>query len=458
MTVARRLLCALLILAAGCAPKTPPTTTITPRFPGFVFPEVPRELTAQPALAGRHQAAWDLLQAGDVRGAERDFTWVLERSPAYFPSETGLGYVALARKDYRAALQHFELGLAVAPLYAPGLVGRGEALLGLGRTAEAIACFEAALSTNPALSALRPRIDALRFRGLEEEITAARKARDAGRYEEAVQAYERAIAASPESGFLYRELAVAEQRLGRLDAAVEHARRALALDPLDARAHAVVGEVFESRGEFAAAIAEFEKAAALEPGPEMNARLDRARQQAALAALPAEYHAIPAEPAITRAQLAALIGVRLEDLLRAAGERQPLVMTDTRGSWAHPWIAAVVRTGVMDPFPNHTFQPAAGVRRGELATVISRLLGIAAARTPAQLDAWRTARPGFADLSPGHLSYPAAAMAVAANVLQPADDGSFQAGRPVSGAEAIQALDRVAALWQDAGGGAAPRR
>ncbi|HSL23354.1 MAG TPA: S-layer homology domain-containing protein [Vicinamibacterales bacterium] len=433
---------------AACAPKPAPVVTVAPRYPAFMFPGVPPELGADPALVARHDAAWQRLQAGELREAERDFKWVTERSGAFFPSQTGLGYVALAGREFREALLHFELGLAVAPWYVPAMAGRGEALLGLGRRQEAIASFEAVLAANPSMTELRSRVDALRFRAMEDEIGAARRARDVGRFDEAAAAYERAISASPESGFLYRELAAAEQRLGRNDAALAHARKAIELDATDARAHLLAGEILEAQRQFAAALAEYEAAAALEPGEEIQARIESARERAALANLPPEFQAIQQEPSITRGELAALIGVRLDDLIQQARRREAPVMTDTRGHWAAPWIGSVIRAGIMDPYPNHTFQPHARVRRAELALAVSRLLGVLGTRNPRALQQWREARPRFGDLPTTHLGYPAAALSVGAEILEPLEGNTFQPGRPVSGAEALEALERIDALWR----------
>jgi tetratricopeptide (TPR) repeat protein len=439
----------LLAAASACAPKTAPPVATAPRYPSFMFPGVPAGLAQQPALVARHDGAWRFLQGGDLRAAEREFAWVTGELPTFFPSQVGLGYVSLARRDYREALERFELGLVFAPNYPSGLAGRGEALLGLGREAEALVNFDAAVAADPSLTELRARVESMRFRNQEDQVAAARKARDTGRLDEAATAYERALAASPESGFLYRELAAVEQRRGRLDAALAHARKALELDPSDVRAHLVAGEVFEAQRRFTAAVSEYEAAAAIEPGDDLATRIERARERAALAELPPEFQNIQQDPTITRAQLAALIGVRLDDLLLQATRPDAPVITDTRGSWAAPWIGAVVRAGVMDPYPNHTFQPGAYIRRSDLAMAVSRLLGMVGARSPRALEKWRAGRPAFGDLPATHLIYPAAAMAVGANVLMPLEGNTFQPGRAVSGAEALAALERIDALWRE---------
>ena len=99
----------------------------------------------------------------------------------------------------------------------PALVGRGQALLELQRDAEALASFEAALAADPSLTELRGRVDVLRFRATQAMLARAKAAVDAGRIDEARAIYQQAIAASPDSAFLYRELAAVEQRAGPTD-------------------------------------------------------------------------------------------------------------------------------------------------------------------------------------------------------------------------------------------------
>jgi len=130
--------------------------------------------------------------------------------------------------------------------------------------------------------------------------------------------------------------------------------------------------------------------------------------------------------------------------------RIPVVITDARGSWATPWILAVTRVGVMEVYPNHTFQPAELVRRSDLAETSSRVLSLIAAEKPALANAWRNGKRDFADVPPAHLSYAAASMAVGAGVMQPLPDGSFQLARPVTGAEAVAAVKRLEELADSA--------
>jgi tetratricopeptide (TPR) repeat protein len=436
----------LACFVGACTARVPPPLPDTLRHPEFIYPAVPEGLDSTPD-AHRVDAGWRFLQSGDLRSADRAFATAIERAPSLYPARTGAGYVDLARRAYDAALADFTAALVQAPRYLPALVGRGQALLGLKRDDEALAAFEAALAVDGSLTDVRRRIDVLRFKGAQEAVEGARAAAKAGRLDDARAAYRRAIDASPDSPLLHRELGIVERRRGDSQAALTELRKAVELDASDAASLIQIGEMLEQRLDFVGAESMYREAAEVEPTEALTTRIAAVAEKARLAKLPPDFHAIPESPQITRGDLAALIGIRLEPLLLRAQERQ-VVLTDARGHWAAPWITQVARAGVLDPFPNHTFQPRSRVRRGDLAAAVSRLVLIAA--DAEHRDAWTTARPKIADMAPGHLSYPAVSVAVASGVMPLDEDERFAVTRPVSGAEAIDVVERVAALARDA--------
>ena len=444
--VARLVVVLAAAVIAGCAPKTaPPPSSATLRYPDFVFPAAPEAL-ARTSLAERVQRGWLALQAGDTARARREFSAALQSNAAFYPAETGLGYASLADRDYAGAVDSFGRALSQAPRYVPALVGRGDALAGAGRRDEAIGDLEAAVAARPELTDVRRRLDVLVFRHQQETLQAARAAASAGRLDDAAAAYQRAITRSPDSALLYKELAGVERRQGRTDLAVEHLRKAVSLDPSDARAFVQLGEVLEAERDYGAAADAYGRAATLEPGAELFARAAAARAMAGVSRLPGPFQAMAKAARITRGDLAALLGVRLGALLDSAPRRDVVVVTDVTGHWAASWIAAVMRAGVMEPYPNHTFGPDDVVSRLDLARAASRVLELLAARRPRLAREWLEARPQIADVPPGHLGYPAAALVVGAGVMPLVDGADFEPSRPVSGAEAIDVVTRLEGL------------
>lgn len=413
-----------------------------PRHPDFMFPVVPEG--AIPAQVTRIDRGWQYLQLGDLRNAEREFSSAIRQEAGFYPAQTGLAYVALARGNEQDAASRFERALAADAAYVPALVGRGQALLELDRAGDALASFEAALARDPSLTELRSRVEVLRFRATQDLLARAKAAAGAKRWDDARAAYQQAIAASPDSAFLYRELATVEQQAGRDTEALDYFRRAVQLDAADARSLTAIGAILERQGDDLGALAAYERAAAAEPSEVPADVLARLRERVKLSTLPAEYRAIPGEASVTRAQIAALIGVRLEPLLARAKPRQAII-TDIRNQWAQNWITPVVRAGVMDTLPNYEFEPARRVRRGEFAATVSRLLALVGAVRPELAKKWQGARVTVADVPAGHLSHPAVSMVVAAGVM-PLSGGNFDLLRPVGGAEAMDVIGRIEAL------------
>ena len=446
----RRLVIVAAVVISACAPKVVPSPVVTaPKFPDFVQPSVPEALAGSRAVENQRRG-WVFLQAGDLKQAEREFAAALKTVPAFYPAETALGYIELARKDAKAALPHFDKALEIGqqPRDLSTVLGRGQALLALDREPEAVVAFEAALAIDPALTDIRRRVEVLKFRSVERNLEQARQAARAGRLDEAIRAYTTAIASSPESPFLYRELAGVERQKATpadVESALEHFRKATTLEPTDARSLAQIGEILDAREDLEGAAKAYTESLALEANADLQKRLDAVRARLELASLPAEFRAIDQAPQITRADLAALIGIRLPRLLPAA-RSNAVVITDVRGNWAATWIMAVARAGVMEPFANHAFQPRTVVRRTDLAQAVARLLPRAAAQRPDRIKAWETARLKFSDLSSSHLAYPAASAAVASGVLAVAGDNAFQPSRPVTGAEATDAIAKLEAL------------
>ena len=213
---------------------------------------------------------WAFLQSGDLRTAEHEFGAALKAEPAFYPGgDVGSGDSELARKDAKAALPHFEhsLELSTRKDDVSAQLGRGQALIALNRESDALGAFEAALAADPSQTELARRIEVLKFRRVEQGLARARDAAKAGMYRRSGSGLARsaAIASSPDSAFLYRELAGVERQNGDSAAALEHFRKAAALDSGDARSHAQIGELLEAAGDFEGAAKVYGDSLAIEP-------------------------------------------------------------------------------------------------------------------------------------------------------------------------------------------------
>lgn len=441
-----RALALCLVLISACARPVAPPAVTTPRYPDYIFPTLSQPDPRQADLLQQHDVAWRWFQAGDFARAESGFLAVLRRSPQFYPSETALGYLELAQRNFEPAIERFDRVLQANAGYVPALVGRGEALLALSREPEALAAFESAVTLDPELQTIARRVEVLRARAQQANVAAARRAAQANRLDEAAQLYEQAIAASPDSAFLVRDLADVEARQGKTDQALARYRRAVEMDRTDVMSRIRIGEILDASGDLEGARNMYDQANSIEPTAELRRRLAAIDARLAYLKLPAEYRAIPEQPSITRADLASLIGIRLGALLARAPD-QPVVITDARNHWASEWIMATARAGVLEPYENHTFQPGDTVRRSDLAQAVARMLKIIAARRPQLLKDWQSRVQKMGDVGVSNLHYADASLSVAAGIIPLLDDGSFQLSRSVSGADAIDAIRRIERLY-----------
>jgi len=433
--------------AAACASGPPkPATPATPAYRDLPLLTVPAALKASPDVRARHEAAWRRLQSGDLGRASREFADLLRREPAFYPAATALGFLASIDRRYDDAVRRFDAVIAADPTYVPALLGRLDVALVRREDMVALATSELILAVSPERDDVRSQQEALRLRVVQAQLARASAARAAARWDEAQKALDAALELVPDSAVVLRELALVEIARGRFDAADTHVRRSLALDSGDAETHAVMATVLEASGRWREAAEALAKAQAIEPRAEWRERVAALTARADFEALPAEYRAIASSPTVTRGQLAAILGIRVQGALARAPRRVAVVLTDVRSHWAAPWILPVTRAGWMEPFPNHTFQPSALVRRADLAQVAWRVVQDLAASQPAELAAWRSSRPVLADVPWSHLAYPAIAGALASGAMRMAGGDRFLPGRQVTGAETVAAVDRLEQL------------
>ena len=429
--------------AVGCAARAPVVDVAV--YPSYAFPTIP-PVFEDSSAALEHERAWLFLQADDLSAAEVGFTRALSGSPEFYPSTAGLGFVELSRGATEEAIFRFEQALERAPAYVPALLGLGEAFLVADRVNEAIGSFEAAFAADPDLISLLRRVEELRFAGLMAQLNEARAAGADGRDEEALAAYGRLIDLSPESGFLYLELAEVERRQGSADSALGHLEQAVFLDPNAVSAWMMMAELYLADNDLDRGEQALLRADAIEPRDEISKALVDIEARRQDAARTAEFPEIEAAAALTRGQLATLVGVHFERLLREASVGSAAIITDARDYSGYAWLLTVVQARVMEGDANYRFEPDRNVTRAELAEVLMRIYALG--KTSVVVDNL-SSRPRFSDLAPGHLSFSVASEAVSLGILFPRERNSFQPGGQVPGVEAMAAVERLRLLLDD---------
>ena len=418
-------------LLASCAP--PPKEPL-PDSEEYVFPaSVPGQLS--PAEAQRIEKAWRRILGGDALAAQRDMEKLLARSPGLIPAETTLAYARLRAGRLDEAARSFEAVLSRQPDYLPALAGAAAAAARRGDAEGALRLYRRALMVELGNAFLRQRVAELRVQVTERRVAAARAAQEAGRSEEAVATYRQALESAPEVAGLRLELANLLVAAGDVEGAVA----VLRADPTEDRQVLLrLADLETQRRDYPGALEAYRRMLARDPHDDEAQRRSRdVREAVELEQMPEEYRRISTAPAITRADLAALVAVKVSALARVpAGE--PQVAVDISGSWARSHIIKALAYDIMTVYPNHTFQPAAAARRGDVARAVQRIL---------DLLKWPGgAGPNPTDMSRSNVYYYPATRVVAAGLMDLTPAGGFEAWRPVSGPDAVAVMEELVRL------------
>ena len=153
-----------------------------------------------------------LAAAGDLQGAARVFDALLEQDPDNVVAHTNLVGIHGALGDYDQARFHYDTGRAIAPEESSLHVNFGVLMLKQNRPQEAVAAFEAA------------------------------------------------IAAEPDRPAAYKYLGISQQQLGQKTAAIASFRSAVRQDPLDHQSRYLLGSALLDAGDHDGAIRALEKA------------------------------------------------------------------------------------------------------------------------------------------------------------------------------------------------------
>ena len=200
------------------------------------------------------------LQHGDLDKAEATFGRLQSDGKSRGAALTGLGKVALTRRDYRRAIAHFEEALKLWPtatrLYQPLAM----AYQGIGDREKAEENLRHFAVDGAEPSVDDPIADALGDKVAASKVLLRRgqRAGKAGRFDLAEKAFRAAVDADPTDAEAIANLGISLANLGRIDEARARLQQALTMDDSITVAHLSLGVVQDRKGDDQAAIDEYE--------------------------------------------------------------------------------------------------------------------------------------------------------------------------------------------------------
>ncbi|MCI0411415.1 tetratricopeptide repeat protein [bacterium] len=427
-----------LILLSACA--TTPAPVVPPNA-GLADPIRGTELAPNPD----YRAGYAEYLRGNQEKARAKLFRVVQKSSDYYPAYLALGYSYLAENNIEYAESYIRKAIEINPDYAQAHFLLANVLEGQQKYTFALEELSEVARIDPDYPALGQAQNILKLKATEQYLNKGRELAESNP-EEALRYLKAAHNMAPEVPQIPVEIATILLKENNCREAADYLRIAIEKSPEDLAVKNQLADCLFQLQDYQQARILYEEIALQKPGDTaIQQRLDDVKKRIFIENLPVEYQSIPNSPEITRAQLAAYLAVNLETLQKYRSENQQIVV-DIIQHWAQNYIQKVVSLGIMDVYPNRTFQPSQLVTKVELAKAASRILEIVELSGQKQFPV----NPDLVipDIPPGHLYYRLVARPLSSEVISLDADGRFHASRRVSGAEAMSVVNKLKALTE----------
>jgi tetratricopeptide (TPR) repeat protein len=380
---------------------------------------------------------------GDQEKARQEFKNVLRKNPEHYAAYLAIGYTYIAENDLEHAERYVRTALDKNPDYVQGHYTLAFLLEQKLQYEEAISHWEEIKRVKPDYPEIDQAEKILRLKATEQLMTQAKEV-SSSNPDEAIHLYEKAQTIAPEVLQIPFEIAIIQFRKGFCNDALKNLEKSGETVPDDPEIQYAYGECLSESQEYEKALAAYRKAQQLKPDPNTEERIADTQKILSFNAMPEEYRNIGQTSEINRAQFAALIFTNLK-FLGKYGTSNSVIIVDVFDHWAKTYIQKAVDTGMMEVFPNRTFQPSRWISKIELARAAARILEILETNEGKKIPVAQNDL-SIEDVPDGNIYHAMVMKTLTAGVLSLDTDGRFHLNRAVSGAEAQSVVNRLKVL------------
>jgi tetratricopeptide (TPR) repeat protein len=190
----------------------------------------------------------------------------------------------------------------------------------------------------------------------------------------------------------------------------------------------------------------YQKVLELDPKNEaVQRQVEEIKNRLGIVELPSRYNEIASSAALTREDVAALLAVKLKDVLGETSAPPPIII-DISASWASKFILKVTSLGLLEVHSNHAFQPKRTVTKAEFAETLVRVIRYLEGKGFKFIRQIPPDRIKVQDVSPDHFYYQPISQILSYQVMELDAGRAFQPDQPVPGLEAARTIDILLAL------------
>ncbi len=438
----KRILIVLIILMSlfycSCATYQPPP-------PNLYTGELPQSIVTDLSLDERIlvEDAWKSIRVGNTKNALKILEKLGSSNSFYY---TGMGYVAYLTGDPQTAEQYFKASLSYFPDVELAYFGLARVYEDVQNIDDAFSTYREILKKNPDDPWAKPRYEEIKERKTEEALTEARAFLSTGDTTNSKESFLRALYYTPDSKEAHLALGQIYREEKNFQNALLHLKAASAEDPQNTDIRKIYADTLFQAGELKNSLGVYEDLLEQDPGnQEIRDRLETIKNRLGIFELPSQYNAIQATESVTKEDVAALLSVKFKGIIDEQQGKPPIII-DISTSWASRFILHTASLGILDVYPNHTFQPKKIITRAEMAEVLFRLIEHLKRKGYSFIQQIPPNRIQISDVSPSNYYYRPIILLVSYDIMTLSRDRAFHPDQAVSGRETIRLLELILAL------------
>lgn len=428
----------LFIFFWSCATYQPPP-------PSLYIESLPASIVAEFSLEERILAeeAWETLNQGEGKKAEKQISKLGTQNPIY---NVGLAYAYFLQNRLQRAEEFFKVALKDLPDMTLIHSGLAQIYREKGRDDRAFAEFREILKREPEHPWAKQQYEIFKNKKFDESLLEAKAAIAAGDTEGSKEAYLKALYYAPQSTEAHLVLADIYKKENKLQNALVHLLAASSSEPKNTEILKDYAEALYQAAQYTKSLKIYEKLQYLEPeNKQIMNRIESIKNRLGIYELPTRYNSIAFSEAVSKEEIAALLVVKFKGILDEVPGTPPIII-DIATSWASQFILQVTSLGILDVYPNHTFQPKKIVTRAEMAEILLRLINYLEKKGYKFIPQILPERIQISDVASHNYYYKAIIQILSYNIMDFSLNREFNPDLPVSGQESIRLLDIILAL------------
>jgi len=389
------------------------------------------------------EEAWKDIENGNGRKAINQISKISPENLFYL---TINAYAYYLLNEFQTAEQYFKRAIEKNPELVIAHLGLAQLYQKTHRDEMAFVEYREVLKNEPQHTWAKPRYEEIKQEKTKNTLQRARNLRKKNEAAASEKAYLKTLYYSPDSLEAHSALAELYMEQKNYEGALVHQETLLSAQPENEKYLKDYAEALFQNEELKKSLETYKKLQKISPeDQDIKKRIEQLKNRLGIFELPSQYSSIPARETVPKEDMAALLGVKFQKFIGEPSEEPPIII-DISTSWASEYILNLTSKDILDIYPNHTFKPKKIVTRAELAEIIYRLINYLKKNGYTLVQQIPPQSIQLPDVPPNNFYYRPIIMSISYGILNTSMGGNFNPDNPVSGQEAIKALDLLLSL------------